>query len=215
MTIGIFGGTFNPVHWGHIKTALEIKNTLGLEKMFLIPCGIPPHRDQPEVNADMRLAMLKLAVSEYRDLVIDERELRRSGPSYSFDTLQSLQQDYPDHSFALCVGVDAFKGFSTWHRWREIFSLAHVIVVHRPGWLLKEIMESITAELQCELEKRYTSNAADLVKQKSGWILELNVTDIAISSSTVRQRIHDNDSITGLVPENVEQYIYKHELYRG
>ena len=214
MTIGIFGGTFNPVHWGHVRTASEIKNVLGLEKMLMLPCHIPPHREQPDVSADSSLAMLKLAINEFPELEIDERELKRDGPSYSVETLQTLHDDIPDKSFALCVGADAFLQFNTWHRWRDIFDLAHLLVAHRPGWSMNAIIEQLPDELREEMSDRLIQDAAQLKKQNSGSIMALKVTEIDISSSDIRQRVANNESISGLVPVAVETYIKKHELYR-
>ena len=214
MAIGIFGGTFNPVHWGHIRTAVEIKNALVLEKMLLLPCGMPPHREQPEVSSEMRLEMLKLAVKDFPELEIDDRELIRKGPSYSVDTLQSLRNEMPEQTFALCVGVDAFLYLNTWYRWRKLFDLAHIIVAHRPGWSIAEATEKLPDELRKELTQRYVSDFTKIDEKKSGYIVELKVTEIDISSSDIRQRVARNDSISGLVPAAVEGYIKKHGLYR-
>jgi nicotinate-nucleotide adenylyltransferase len=215
MTIGIFGGTFNPVHWGHVRTALEIKNTLGLERMLMVPCGIPPHREQPGVSSDDRLAMLKLVVNDFPELEIDERELKRNGPSYSVDTLQSLHDEMPGQSLAMCIGIDAFLQLNTWHRWQDLFGLAHIVVAHRPGWSMENITDQLSVELQKQLKQRYLADAAELTGKSAGIIVELKVTEIDISSSNIRQRINNNESISGLVPTTVEAYIKKHGLYRG
>ena len=214
MAIGIFGGTFNPVHWGHIRTAVEIKNALVLEKMLLLPCGMPPHREQPEVSSEMRLEMLKLAVKDFPELEIDDRELKRKGPSYSVDTLQSLRTEMPEKTFALSVGADAFLYLNTWHQWRKLFDLAHIIVAHRPGWSVDEVTEKLPDELQKEFTQRYVSDITKIEEKKSGYIVELKVTEIDISSSDIRQRVARNDSISGLVPAAVEGYIKKHGLYQ-
>lgn len=215
MTTGIFGGTFNPVHWGHVRTALEIKNALGLDKMLMVPCGIPPHRELPGVSSDSRLAMLKLAIEEFPELEVDERELKRGGPSYSVDTLQSLHDEMPGQPLAMCIGIDAFLQLNTWHRWQDLFELAHVVVAHRPGWSMDKITEQLPQELQKQLKMRYVTDAAELTVKNAGMIIELKVTEIDISSSNIRQRIEDNESISGLVPTSVESYIKKHGLYRG
>lgn len=214
MTTGIFGGTFNPVHWGHVRTALEIKNTLKLERMLMVPCGIPPHRQQPGVSSDERLAMLKLAIRDFPELEIDERELKRDGPSYSVDTLQSLHEEMPDQSFAMCTGMDAFLTLNTWHRWQDLFDLAHIIVAHRPGWTIDKITEQLPADLKKQWQARYKEDVTEISRNKTGIIVELKVTEIDISSSDIRRRIENNESISGLVPVAVEGYINRHELYR-
>lgn len=214
MTIGIFGGTFNPVHWGHVRTALEIKKTLELDRMLMVPCGMPPHRDQPGVSSDDRLTMLRMALNDFPELEIDERELQRDGPSYSVDTLQSLHDEMPDQSLAMCIGMDAFLGLNTWHRWQDLFGLAHIVVAHRPGWSMNEITDQLPVELKKELKQRYVSDITEMSGTNSGLIIELKVTEIDISSSSIRKRIGNNKSISGLVPVAVEGYINKHALYR-
>lgn len=213
MTIGIFGGTFNPVHWGHLRTALEIKNVLKLERMLLIPCGMPPHREQPDTDPDTRLAMLKLAITDFPELEIDDRELRRDGPSYTVDTLGSIRKEFPDMPIAACIGTDAFLHLNTWHRWKELFELAHVIVAHRPGWSIEKIKEQLPKELQQEVAKRMTEDLSEITTGDHGKLLDLKVTDIDISSSNIRQRVNNHESISGLVPVGVEGYIKRHHLY--
>ena len=213
MTIGIFGGTFNPVHWGHVRTASEIKNALDLDKMLMVPCGLPPHREQPQVSAESRLDMLSLAIEEFPELVIDDRELKRHGPSYSVDTLASLHEDNPGQCYALCVGADAFLQLDSWHRWKQLFELAHLVVAHRPGWSLEDCRNQLSVELQKEMDKRL-GKPGDIENHKAGMIVSLNVTEIDISSSDIRQRIANKESISGLVPVAVEAYIKKHGLYQ-
>ena len=132
--IGIFGGTFDPVHYGHIKPALSVKHALQLEQLRFIPNREPPHRETPWLDVDQRLALLKSALAEYEGVVVDERELEREGPSYMLDTLRSLQEEFPQQSFCLIIGMDAFMGINRWHRWRELFQLCHLIVTQRPGF---------------------------------------------------------------------------------
>ena len=215
MTIGIFGGTFNPVHWGHVRTALEIKKTLTLERMLMVPCGIPPHREQPGVSSDVRLAMLKLAIRDFPELEIDERELKRGGPSYSVDTLQSVREQMPGQSLAMCIGIDAFAALNTWHRWQDLFGLAHIVVAHRPGWSMGKLTGQLPAELQDQLNQRYEADVEEISSNLAGKIFDLKVTEIDISSSNIRKRIENNESISGLVPVAVEGYINKHHLYRS
>lgn len=212
--IGVFGGTFNPVHWGHIRTALEIKKALAMDSMLLVPCGIPPHREQPDISASIRLAMLQAAVAEYHQLHIDERELRRPGPSYSVDTLQSLREENGDTPIGLCVGVDAFIHLDSWHEWQRLLELAHIIVVHRPGWPLESLSEQLSDGLRAVVGDRVTRDVNMLRQRSGGLILPQKVTEIDISSSDIRRRVAQGESIAGCVPPAVAEIIQQLHLYQ-
>jgi nicotinate-nucleotide adenylyltransferase len=212
--IGIFGGTFNPVHWGHIRTALDIKNVLQLSEMLLIPCGIPPHRELPDVSSDVRLAMLKAAIEGTAGLKIDERELKRAGPSYTVDTLQSFSDELPDESMALCVGADAFLKLHSWHQWERLFDFAHIVVAYRPGWPIDAIKQQVPNEFWNAIEKRWVQNPIDLKQKSAGFIFQHSVTKIEISSSNVRYRVANQKLISELVPKGVAEIILQKKLYR-
>ena len=132
--IGIFGGTFDPIHCGHLRTAFELWQELRLEEVRLLPAGTPPHRDQLYASAELRLQMVRAAVADQSSFIVDDREVRRTGLSYSVDTLTELRREYPERSLCLLLGMDAFLGLPHWHRWRELLDLAHIVVAHRPGW---------------------------------------------------------------------------------
>ncbi len=132
--IGLFGGTFDPIHYGHLRTAFELLQALKLSQVRFLPTGSPPHREVPMAEPVLRLQMVRAAVAAQSGFVVDDREIRRQGLSYSIDTLTELRADFPQHSLCLLLGMDAFLGLPTWHRWREIFELCHVVVAHRPGW---------------------------------------------------------------------------------
>ena len=136
--IGLFGGTFDPIHFGHLRPAFELCQALKLAEVRFMPAGSPPHRSPTLANAELRLAMVKAAVAGEKSFVVDDREVRRSGASYSVDTLTELRAEFPDRSLCLMLGMDAFLGLPNWHRWREILDLAHVVVWHRPGWKAPE-----------------------------------------------------------------------------
>ena len=131
--ICILGGTFDPVHFGHLRPALDVQQTLGVEKVWLLPCGLPPHRARPGLSAAQRLELLELAIDAEDGLAIDGRELQRDGPSYMVDTLESLRVEAGEQPVCLALGVDALAQLDSWHRWRDILSLCHLVVMQRPG----------------------------------------------------------------------------------
>jgi nicotinate-nucleotide adenylyltransferase len=137
--IGIFGGTFDPVHYGHLRTAFEMLQALRFQEVRFIPCGDPPHRGTTFADAELRYRMVDVAIAEQAGFVSDDRELRRGGLSYSIDTLMGLREEFPDRSLGLIVGMDAFLGLAQWHRWDEILDVAHIVVAHRPGWKAPDI----------------------------------------------------------------------------
>ena len=129
--IGVFGGTFNPIHSAHIRLALEVQQLLELDHVRMIPCGIPAHRDQPDVSPEVRMSLLVTATKEHPELVVDDLEIKRPGPSYMVDTLQSLKVTHPE-SLCLILGVDAYNNFDSWQEWRSILDLTHLVVMRRP-----------------------------------------------------------------------------------
>lgn len=208
--IGIFGGTFDPIHYGHLRTALEVADAFELSEIRFVPCRIPPHRGQPRASADERLAMLELALegSDPR-LHIDDRELRREGPSYMVDTLSSMRAESSECPLCLIVGLDAFQGIPAWHRWRQIFKLAHVVVMQRP-------FEAEFADaLERELDERLVSVRATLHQKPAGSICFADVSQLAISASRVRELIRTGKSTQFLLPDSVRAYIAERGLYRG
>lgn len=213
--LGVFGGTFNPVHWGHIRTALEIKKALSMDELLMVPAGIPPHREEPDVDAQLRLAMLQAAVADFPELQVDDRELQREGPSYTVDTLQSLRTEKGDeNSLCLCVGADAFIQLDTWHEWQKLFRLAHIIVVHRPGWPVDSLIQRISGDLKSIVSNSLVTRPALLRQQSHGLVLLQKVTNIDISSSAIRQRIARGGSIAEWVPPAVLDIIEQHHLYQ-
>jgi nicotinate-nucleotide adenylyltransferase len=208
--IGILGGTFDPVHTGHLCIALELYQTLPLKEIRFIPCGQPPHRDPPRATADQRLAMLRMAIEDQQGFCIDERELRRRGPSYMVDTLSSLRNEFPDVPLCLIIGLDVFKEFDKWHRWSEIPKLAHMVVVHRPAADLAD--NDRIFEL---LEQRRVTEPKALLERLAGAILPWPVRQLDISSTDIRSLIADHKSPRYLLPEQVYSYIQNEGLYRS
>ncbi len=205
--IGVYGGTFNPVHFGHLRTALEVKETLGLDELRMIPCRLPPHRDSPEVPAEMRWQMLCLALAGVPGLIADRRELDREGPSYMVDTLSSLQDEFPERPLLLFIGTDAFAGLATWHCWRQLFDYAHVVVMTRPGYrcgLLDDFLSQRLAEQTRTLRENF-----------AGRLFFQPVTRLEISATAIRTLIAGGRDPRFLMPDSVIAYIRQHHLYRN
>lgn len=203
--IGIYGGTFNPVHFGHLRTALEVGELFDLEQLRLIPCRLPPHRQQPDVDGEQRLAMLKLAIADTPGLQVDRRELDREGPSYMVDTLASLQAENPDSGLSLFIGTDAFAGLDRWHRWQQLFDYAHVVVMTRPGCRMPELSDF--------LRKRLCTERKLLQRQTAGCLFFQEVTALDISATIIRNLIMSGRNPQFLLPDSVIGYIRQHQLY--
>jgi nicotinate-nucleotide adenylyltransferase len=206
--IGLFGGTFDPIHYGHLRTAFELWQALGLDEVRFMPTGNPPHRDQTHATAENRLAMVKAAVAGQSGFVVDDREVRRGGVSYSVDTLTQVRAEHPDRSLCLLLGMDAFLGLPNWHRWRELFDLAHVIVAHRPGW--KAPTMGPLGEVMVD---RGTGGIRDLHEKPAGRIYVHAVTQLEISSTELRQLIVAGQDPRYLVPEEVRRLIRETGCY--
>ncbi len=203
--IGIFGGTFDPIHYGHLRSALELKELFELDHVRLIPCAQPVHRDSPMATAAQRLEMLQLATQNQTDLIVDAQELQRAGGSYTFDTLTALRLDYPETSLLLFVGSDAFNEFTTWFHWRELFDLAHVVVITRPNAALNPLSEFFKIRL--------TADKQILKQQLAGRLFFQQITQLAISATAIRGMIAAQQNPRFLLPDAVIDYIFQHQLY--
>jgi nicotinate-nucleotide adenylyltransferase len=208
-SIGVFGGTFDPVHYGHLRSAFELLQAIDLDEVRFIPCGRPPHRDSPVASPESRLAMVRASIQEQPGFRVDDRELRRSGPSYSVDTLSALRAEYPDSSLCLIVGMDAFLGLTDWHRWQHLLDLGHIIVAHRPGW-----RTPATGALGELIAEHGTGDPRDLLRTPAGSIYVHAVSQLEISSSGLRQMIGDGGDPRFLVPEAVRDLILSSNCYR-
>ena len=200
--IGLFGGTFDPIHYGHLRTAFELWQALRLAQVRFLPTGEPPHREPTQAPPELRLRMVRAAVADESAFVVDDREVRRSGVSYSVDTLLDLRREFPERSLCLLLGMDAFLGMPNWHRWREIFDLAHVVVAHRPGW--KAPMTGPLGEVMVD---RGTGSVRELHQSKAGRVYVLAVTQLEIASTDLRQLIYANRDLRYLVPDAVRELI--------
>lgn len=207
-TLGIFGGTFDPVHLGHLRLALELKQHLNLDEMRLLPCYLPPHRATPSVSAAQRVEMLRIALRDCAELQLDERELARAKPSYTYDTLCELRAEVgKEVSLCLCMGMDSFVTLDTWHRWQELIQLAHIVVIARPGWELP--VTGVVAELL----NRHGAAEQQLLQSAAGAVVMVAPRLMPISATEIRQLIKEGKSPQFLLPDNVWHYIHEQHLY--
>jgi nicotinate-nucleotide adenylyltransferase len=213
--IALLGGTFDPVHYGHLRFADDVRRVLGLAEVRIVPAGDPPHRAGPAASAADRLAMLRLAVAEFPGLVVDERELRRAGKSYTVLTLEELRKEFPARPLLLLLGADAFRGLPSWHRWHEIFDLAHVVVVERPG---VDLAADLAAPLLPVWRERLVADPAALFARPAGAIYVQPIAPLAVSASSIRAALAQRDAGGGewrrLLPPAVLAYIDLHHLYQ-
>ena len=206
--IGLFGGTFDPIHYGHLRTAFELWQMLRLAEVRFLPTGNPPHREQPLASPELRLRMVRAAVSGQPGFTVDDREMRRTGVAYSVDTLAELRAEYPDRSLCLLLGMDAFLGLPHWHRWRELLGLAHIVVAHRPGW--KAPTMGPLGEVMVD---HGTGAIRDLHEKTAGCIYVHVVTQLEIASTELRQLIVSGRDPRYLVPDEVRQMLLETRCY--
>jgi len=204
--IGILGGTFDPVHFGHLRTAHQVYSQLQLERVIFVPAADPPHRTPPVASIEHRIRMLQLALSMYAGFELDDREQRLGGISYTVRTLESFRAELGDSSLGLIMGADAFAGFETWHRWRDILDLAHLLVMNRPGFSASTLPEWAGARKSDRIEA--------LKKSAGGRIYFLSVEPESISATDIRAALARNESVAGKMPEAVIDYIATNELYK-
>ncbi len=204
----IFGGTFDPVHYGHLRAAAEVSELLNVSDFRLLPAGQPPHRDHTGADAYHRLAMLELALAPYPDLTVDEREVRREGPSYMVETLSTIRREVGNVPVILCLGQDAANKLEGWHRWQELFELAHLVVMKRPR-SRPRYPEAVAEELNA---RRVRSTAA-VMNEPAGRVRYLEVTQLAISSTDIRNQLAAGRDPRFLLPATVLAYVRKHGMY--
>ncbi|MCL2635391.1 MAG: nicotinate-nucleotide adenylyltransferase [Betaproteobacteria bacterium] len=212
--IGLFGGTFDPVHFGHLRLAEEAIERLALGGVRWIPAGQPAHRGQPGVSAGQRLAMVRLAVAGNPGFSVDAGEIEAAAPSYTVPTLERLRAELgAERPLVLLLGADAFAGLESWYRWRELFALTHVAISHRPGFPVAAA--ALPPALAAELLARQRSDVGALGAAAAGSIVTFAMTQLAISATQIRQLRALGRSVRYLLPDNVLDYIQTHSLYRN
>ncbi|MBQ4891486.1 nicotinate-nucleotide adenylyltransferase [Shewanella sp. MMG014] len=216
MKIGLLGGTFDPIHLGHIKPALEVLHQLNLDKIWLMPNHIPPHKQSTTVNSQHRLAMTQAVCELYDEFALCDIEINRDTPSYSVATLALLKQQYPQHQFYFIMGTDSFIQLPTWYRWQSLFDLCHIVVCQRPGWQLtaEHPMASVLADNQLVSTTALTGKIYPIEVQPQ----DISSTQIRqlLSNLTVEERQDSNNAqLNALLPEVIQQYICQHSLYQA
>ncbi len=215
--LGLLGGTFDPIHYAHLRLAEEAAEALNLARVRLIPAGRPPHRGAPASAPNQRLAMVRLATASNPRLEVDAAEVASPRASYTVDTLLRLRAEFgPARPLVLILGADAFAGLADWHRWREIFALAHLAVANRPGHAphARRWPATLDPQLDAECTPRLTREAADLAGSACGRVMPFDMTPLAISATHIRELLAGGRSARYLLPAAVLDYIGSHSLYR-
>ncbi len=207
--IGILGGVFDPIHYGHLRLALDFLQILNLSEVRFVPCKSPVHKSTLTATPQHRLALLHLAIDAIPQFHIDDRELKRETPSYMIETVRSLRKDYPNTPLCLLLGSDAFLSLDQWKDWRQLLDSVHLVVGLRAGtpFLLNEELSHFLSDKQME-------DADDLQKKLQGGIYIQNISQLAISSSDIRSQIFAKLDARFLLPDTVYDYILQHQLYR-
>lgn len=208
-SIGILGGSFDPVHFGHLRLALESIDAAGLERVILIPLYTPTHRERLVASAEQRYHMLKLATANTPQLEVSDIEIKRDQPSYTIDTITALRKQDSQQPICLIMGMDAFQGLDTWKNWKELLDLCHIIVAERPG--TDSIIQK--PELADILKTRKVTQPEEIQSCASGKIMKINVPVLDISSSRIRKLLSLTRNIDFLVPEHVKEYILEEKIY--
>ncbi|HTH93978.1 MAG TPA: nicotinate-nucleotide adenylyltransferase [Rhodocyclaceae bacterium] len=210
--IGIFGGTFDPVHYGHLRLAEEACEKLGLEGVIWSPAGHTSHRNQPEAEAKHRLAMVELAIEDNDAFRLDRHEAESNEPSYTVPMLERVRDEYGDVPLVLLLGTDAFLGLTQWHRWEALFELAHIAVFTRPG--VEFSIDAMAPSLGKQFSQRAAADPSCLGQAPAGSIVPSLLTPLDISATNIRVQLAHGGSPRYLLPDAVLDYIQTNTLYR-
>ena len=213
--IGIFGGTFNPIHRGHVKAALEVQKIFLMDRIMLIPSYIPPHKGVPDiVHPSHRFHMVELAVAPYPQIVPSSIEIDAKGKSYSILTLAKLKKRYPNSSMFFILGVDAFLEIDTWRDHEKVLEQCHFIVISRPGYDLEDAKKVLGGEYSERVIQDFDSLKLEKVVLQSFKIFLLSIPALNIASKDIRRKVKMRESIADLVADPVEKYISSNKLYQ-
>jgi len=204
--LGIYGGTFDPVHYGHLRPVRETCEALELSEVRFVPAPRPPHRPTPMASAEDRLTMVRLALEDEPVFVLDDCEFQRNTPSYTVDTLRAIHKEAGDSTLCLLIGADSLLGLETWHKWDQLFDLCHIIVMARPGYPLD------TSSLPW-LQSRLCKDKQELNTRSKGCVYIHAVKEQPISATAVRKAVAEGKPINDMVPASVADYIIKEKLY--
>jgi len=208
--IGIFGGTFDPIHFGHIHTVKQTTDWLNLDKLLILPSHIPPHKKKTAATAQQRLAMVDLICQKDPTLILDERELNKDTPSYTVETLYEIKEEHNNAQLFFIVGMDSLLNFNTWHKYQEILTLSHLAVNTRPNYAI----DKNNIELIRLLANHQINHPNELQRQEAGCILLNDGEDWHISSTDIREKIKNGYNCGDLLPKEIISYINKEQLYR-
>jgi nicotinate-nucleotide adenylyltransferase len=212
--VGILGGTFDPVHFGHLRLAEEVGDALKLSEVRFIPAGTPPHRANPGTSAEDRLEMVKLATADNERFRVDDREVKRSGRAYTVDTLTELRGELgPTRPLVLILGADAFLDLAAWNRWHMLFGLAHLAIAYRPGFPVDTWQSRMPQPLALEYAKRLMHQPLSIHRAPAGGIVVVPLTALDISATALREALRLTVSPRYLLPDSVLAYIRTRRLY--
>ena len=212
--IGILGGTFDPIHLGHTQSAHAVAHELGLNKVLLIPAHIQPHKASadlvPHASAKQRAAMVEIACQQSMLFTCDQRELKRSGHSYTVDTLNELKKQYPTQALYFIIGMDSLMTFTQWHKYQEILTICHLVVNTRPNYPIEQLNEAT----KILLGKHQTADVTELALNKAGKIYFAKACFFDISSTQIRQNLAQQQSVQQQLLPAIAEFIHKNNLYR-
>lgn len=203
--IGVNGGTFDPIHFGHLRPALEVANSLQLESVHFVPCGQPVHRSAPVVSAEHRCNMVELAIASQPKFVLNRIEADLSAPSYMVNTLAKLQQQLPNKGLVLMMGTDAFAHFDRWFEYQKILEIANLAIMHRPGEPMPQ---------QGEVGNLFEHLWVPKLTEPAGQIVDIAITQLELSATRLRSYLKNSESVDYLLPDEVRNYIAYHQLYQ-